>query len=148
MPQDMKNLVKEYLDEERYQQSTPYVSSSHNFKINMKDMFHQISMCVSGNKQFSILYKMLLDVNQYNMVIINSAYIKRVGSIHNKTYYDFINRIEATTLLKRIDGFKGQRGTIKYMINPYIIYNFRKCKSNKQFMENCDLWNSITKEPK
>ena len=136
----VESEVKNYLDEERKQQSSPFITGSHNFKIDMKLFMHEVANCVRTNKQFALVYKILKDIDGGNTVVLNNpGNIVTLGTT-KKTYYAFIKRLEATDLVKRVNGFNGQRGYVKYVVNPRIIYNYRKCKSNRTYSDNCMYW--------
>ncbi len=138
----MREIVKEVLDTERELQSTPFITGSHNFKIDMGKFFHNIANCVNDNKQFSIIYKMMKDINSGNMVVIYNPQMMKTLNTTKATYYGFLKRLEKTELVTKIE-YDGRRGEIKYMINPRIIYNHRKCKSNRQYQDNCSQWDYI-----
>ena len=67
----IETTVKEVLNEERKQQSSPFIASSHNFKIDMPMFMHAMANCVKDTKQFSIIYKILKDVDGGSVFFTN-----------------------------------------------------------------------------
>ena len=117
-----------------------FISGSHNFKIDMEPFMHSVANCVNNNLQFAVVYKMLKDVGSDNMVIVDNVMIKKVTGMDKGVYSRLMKRMNNTDLFHKVE-WTGKRGSSKYMINPYIIYNYRKCKSNQEYADNCELWN-------
>ena len=139
----MKELAKEISDNIREHESRSFVSGSHNFKIDMMMFMHACANTFKSDKQLSIIYNILKNQDSGSMVTVKHSSIKDKLGMTNKTYYGVVTRMIENQLIKKIDVKHQARGYAKYMINPYIIYNFRKTKSNKQYAENCDLWNQL-----
>ncbi len=138
----MKELAKEISDNIRQYESRSFVSGSHNFKIDMMMFMHACANVFKSDKQFSIIYMIMKEVGSDAMVIVNHTMIKKKLGFTNKTFYGVLKRMKDEGMIKQID-WTGPRGYAKYILNPYMIYNFRKTKSNKIYAENCDYWNSL-----
>jgi len=108
----------------------------------MEMFMHSVANCVNDNKQFSLVYKMLKDVDMYSMVLFDNVLLRKAVGMSKPTYYGFMKRLIGTELVKRVST-TGVRGKIKYMVNPYIIYNHKKTRANDMYAENCDMWNSL-----
>ncbi len=138
----MEKLAKEISDNMRQYESRSFVSGSHNFKIDMMLMMHAFANTFKSDKQISMIYKMMKDVNADAIVIVNQKIMKKTLGFTDKTFYGVIKRMIENNIIKKID-WTGPRGYAKYILNPYMIYNFRKTKSNKMYAENCNYWNSL-----
>jgi len=139
----MKELAKEISNSMKDYESRSFISGSHNFKVDMMMFMHAMANTFKSDKQLSIIYNMLKNQDMGSMVTVKHGTIKDKLRMTNKTYYGVVSRMIENNIIKKIDVKHQTRGYAKYMINPYMIYNFRKTKSNKQYSENCDLWNQL-----
>ncbi len=139
----MKELAKEISDNMQEYESRSFISGSHNFKIDMALFMHACANTFKSDKQLSIIYYMLKNQDSGSMIIINGKMIMNKVEITKPTYYGVINRMIDNDMIKKIDVKHQARGYQKYIINPYMIYNFRKTKSNNKYADNCNLWNLV-----
>jgi len=137
----MKELAREISNNMQEYESRSFISGSHNFKMDMKLFMHACANSFKSDKQLSIIYYMLKNQDAGSMITVKGTMIMNKVGITKPTYYGVINRMIENQMIKKIDVKHQTRGYQKYIINPYMIYNFRKTKSNEQYADNCNLWN-------
>ena len=137
-----KDIANKVVDEVINQVSTPYIFSEHNFKIDMSKFFYAIASAISSDKSLSIIYYILKNLDKEGTVVVNTQFIVKRGNISRQLYRRTINKLIGSELLKKINTTDYSRGYNKYMVNPYMIYNYRKTKL-KQYQDNCKLWNML-----
>lgn len=138
---DIPELAQEISDEMRKYETQAYMTGSHNFKIDMKLLFGAMANIFKSDKQMAIFYKILKDIDKSNLVTVNHIMIKNTLGMTNKTFYGLINRMIDNYLILKIDVVGQRRGYQKYMVNPTMIFNYRKMKSRELYEEAMNLWN-------
>jgi len=138
-----KELAADISNHIRDHESRSFISGSHNFKIDMALYMHACANTFKSDKQISIIYYMLKNQDAGSMVTVRGKMIMDTVGITKPTYYGVVDRMLKNNIIKKIDVKNQRRGYQKYIINPYMIYNFRKTKSNEQYASNCDLWNLL-----
>ncbi len=135
-----EHIAKRVVDEVINTVSTPYIFSQHNFKINMPLFFGAVANTLKSDKSMSVIYYILKNLDKEGTVVVHTKFITERGQISRQLYKRTIDAVIGSGLIKRIETTDYGRGYNKYIVNPYMIYNFRKTKL-KQYQENCNIWN-------
>ena len=139
---DTKKVAHEIVDEMREYDSTPYSISQHNLKIEMTTFLGAVANACGSDKGLSILYYILKNVSKEGTTTVDHTMIYKRGKMSRQYLASTIIKMKSDGILKEIVVQNQRRGYHKYMVNPYMIFNYRKTK-HKQYSENCALWNIL-----
>ena len=139
---NVNELAVEIVDEMREYEAIPYAFSRHNFKMDLVPFMHAVANSCGSEKGLSVLYYILKNVNSGGTTTVDHKMIYTKGKMTRQFLSSTISKMKNQGLIKEIVVKNQRRGYHKYMVNPYLVFNYRKTK-HKQYSENVELWNIL-----
>jgi glucokinase len=140
---EIKSLAVEIAKEiDKYNLKPMRLISRHRFVIEL-DLLHVFAECGGSDRTFAIAYAILKHVDGSNIVVVTHKEIYERLHMTKKTYFDKLKCLQIHDFIRVIANPCGKRGTVKYMVNPHLVFNQKKMNSTLKLNEAIQLWHTL-----